>query len=119
MARMTRRQAEDFLVGGAHRGTMVFSVAVDGRGPLSVPLAFRFEGGVFRFDTKRSRRHTRAFLAAGRATVLVHFERYGSDDLEQYVMAEGPVRILDDGTDPDAFVTAELVPERFIGVEYP
>ena len=49
----------------------------------------------------------------------MHCERYGSDTLEQYVRAEGPVRILDDGTDPDVFVTGELVPERLIGVEYP
>lgn len=120
MARMSHDEAVAFLQGGDHGGTAVLSVPVEGRGPLSVPMSFRFVQGAFRFSTKRSRRHARAFVVAGRATVLVHHERYEPGiQIERYVMAEGPIGFADDAPpDPDVFLTATLVPERFVGVLY-
>lgn len=120
MARMTRQEAERFLEGRDHRGTAILSISRIDRGPLSVPLAFRFANGGFEFQTKLSRRHAREFTRAGRATVMVHFERYDAGaTIEQYVMAEGPVGFVSGvPNDPEVFATARLEPETFIGMEY-
>ena len=119
MARMTRQEAEAFLASVDHRGTAILSVGRPGRGPISVPLSFSYGDGVFRFVTKRSRRHARAFLAAGRATVLVHHEDYDGRQYERYVFAEGPIGFVDgEGAGDDDFATAELTPDTFVGVVY-
>ena len=119
MAKMTRAQAERFLTGSSHKGTLILSVPRPDRGPLSVPLAFRYVDGGFEFSTKPTRLHARAFMEAGRATVMVHYEDYGpGGTLEQYVMAEGPVRFLDAAAKGDTFFTARLEPDSFIAVEY-
>lgn len=120
MARMSSEEAEAFLTGSSHRGTAILSVSRPGRGPLSVPLSFRYRAGGFEFDTKPSRRHTQAFLAAGRATFLVHYEDYSPGKvLEQYVMAEGPVAFVGDiPDDPESFGRARLEPESLVAVEY-
>ena len=78
MAKMTPEQAERFLAAGSHKGTLILSVPREGRGPLSVPLAFRYVNGGFEFSTKPTRQHARAFMKAGRATVMVHHESYGA-----------------------------------------
>ncbi len=121
MAKMTPEQAEQFLTHGAHKGTLILSVPRHGRGPLSVPLAFRYVHGGFEFSTKPTRLHARAFMKAGRATVMVHYESYGAGgNLEQYVTAEGPIAFKEPGAEPgvDSFFTARLEPESFIAVEY-
>jgi hypothetical protein len=121
VARMSRKDAEVFLAGSSHKGTMILSVPRDGKGPLSVPLAFRFTRGGFEFSTKPSRLHAKAFLKAGRATVIVHYENYGpGGTLEQYVTAEGPIGFVDLRVPPDSdsFHTARLEPETFIAMEY-
>lgn len=120
MARMTKEQAERFLYGSSHRGTAILSISCAGRGPLSVPLSFVYTDGGFEFDTKPNRRHAQAFLAAGRATLLAHFEDYSPGAvLEQYVMAEGPVAFVDGvPEDLEAFGKARLEPETFIAMEY-
>lgn len=121
MARMSRADAERFLTGNSHKGTLILSVPRDGKGPLSVPLAFRYARGGFEFSTKPTRLHARAFLKAGRATVMVHYEHYGpGPTIEQYVMAEGPIGFVDPGVSPDAdaFYTARLEPETLVAIEY-
>lgn len=120
MARMTTEQMEEFLRGDDHRRTMVLSVGREGRGPLCVPLAFSYSEGVFRFQTKQSRRHAQAFLKAGRATITVHHEDYAGRVYERYVVAEGSIRFAtpppDDGSDP--FLTAVLEPDSLVAVVY-
>lgn len=121
MARMTRAQAEDFLLQGGHTGTQILSVPQNGKGPPSVPLASRYANGGFEFSTKPTRLHAKAFMRPGRATVIVHYERYGDGGtLEQYVMVEGPIGFIssDVHQDADAFYKAKLEPETFIAVEY-
>lgn len=117
---MTPEQMEAFLAGDDHLGTAVLSVGRPERGPLSVPLAFAYRDGRFEFHTKASRRHTRLFLETGRATVLVHHERYEGETLERYVMAEGPIRLEPPaaGAGEDPFRVAVLTPERLIAVVY-
>ena len=120
MARMTSEQVNDFLMNGDHKGTMILAVGRESRGPLCVPLSFRWDGETIRFSTTRSRRHTAAFLAAGRATALIHHELYGSGvQIEKYVALEGSVSIPagSDG-DPDVFVEAVLQPDSTVGVHY-
>ena len=120
MARMTQRQLDEFMDGPDHNGTMILSIARPERGPLSVPLSFRWDGSSIRFSTKRSRRHTMAFLAAGRATAMIHHEEYGSGvQVERYVAVEGPVTIPAGAQgDPDVFVEAVLTAESVVGVIY-
>jgi nitroimidazol reductase NimA-like FMN-containing flavoprotein (pyridoxamine 5'-phosphate oxidase superfamily) len=120
MARMTDERIAEFLSSEDHRGTMILAVSREGKGPLCVPLAFTWSDGAFRFSTKQSREHARAFMATGRATITVHHEDYDGRQYERYVVAEGPVRLEtpppDDGSDP--FLTAVLEPESLIAVVY-
>ena len=119
MARMTRDEAESFLSSPDHKGTAILAVARPGKGPMVVPLAFRFRDGVFEFDTKPSRRHAKAFEAAGRASIIVRHERYGNGGtLERYVAAEGPIAFADPRPADDEFGVAVLTPESFVGVVY-
>ena len=120
MARMTQQQLDEFMDGPDHKDTMILSIARPQRGPLSVPLSFRWDGGAIRFSTKRSRLHTQAFLVAGRATAMIHHEEYGPGrQLERYVTIEGPVTIsAGPNGDPNAFVEAVLTAESVIGVIY-
>ena len=119
MARMTAPQLEDFLGGTDHRGTAILSVCRPDRGPLSVPLSFSWTGQAFRVVTKPSRRHAQAFVAAGRATLMVHHEDYESGvQIERYVMAEGPIGFVGGGGGADSFQTAELTPTTLYAVIY-
>ncbi len=117
---MKSNEIDEFLDGSDHKGTMILAVARPGKGPLTVPLSFRWSDGKIRFSTKPSRRHTKAFLATGRATALIHHERYESGvQVERYVMIEGPIRVVDgSSTDPDSFVQALIEPDSVIGVIY-
>lgn len=120
MARMTSQQIDDFLMGSDHKGTMILAITRPDRGPLAVPLSFRWSHGVISFSTKRSRLHTKAFLAAGRATAMIHHERYEPGvQVERYVSIEGPVAIARGSSpDPDVFVEAILQPSSLVGVIY-
>lgn len=119
MARMSREDAEAFLVSRDHNGTAILAVARPDKGPLLVPMAFRFTDGVFEFDTKPSRRHAKAFEETGRASVIVHHERYGEGEpLERYVAAEGPIGFAEPYPAEDDFGTAVLTPESFIATIY-
>ncbi len=116
---MTREEAEAFLAGADHKGTAILSVPRPGRGPISVPMSFQYADGAFTFATKPSRRHAQAFLAAGRATVIVHHERYEPGvQLERYVTAEGPIAFAEPMPAHDEFGTAVLRPESFVAVIY-
>jgi nitroimidazol reductase NimA-like FMN-containing flavoprotein (pyridoxamine 5'-phosphate oxidase superfamily) len=116
---MSPAEVEAFLASDDHAGTAILAVARPERGPLLVPLAFRFEGGSFEFDTKPSRRHARAFEAAGRATVIVHHERYAPGvHLERYVTAEGPIGFIEPRPADDEFGVAVLTPRTLVGVVY-
>ena len=120
MARMTDDQLEEFLRGDDHKGTMILAIARPDIGPLCVPLSFRWTNGFIRFSTKRSRRHTKAFLEAGRATAMIHHENYQPGiQIERYVSIEGPIGIPDGTTgDPDVFVEAVIDPDSVVGVIY-
>jgi len=119
MARMTGEQLETFLSSGDHRGTAILAVEQPGKGPLVVPLTFQFENGSFYFSTKPSRRHAEAFEAAGRASVIVHHEDYGSGrQVERYVAAEGPIAFAAARPADDEFGIAVLVPDSLVGVVY-
>lgn len=117
---MTAEEIDAFLLGSDHTGTMILGVTRPDRGPLMVPLSFRWSSGTIRFATKRSRLHTKAFLAAGRASAMVHHERYApGDQVERYVAIEGRIALADGASaDPDVFVEAILEPDSLVGVVY-
>jgi Pyridoxamine 5'-phosphate oxidase len=82
---MTREEREEFLA-GLHVG--VLSVAVEGRGPLTVPLWYRYEpGGPVRFITFPESRKAQAIAGTGRASLCAQNEA----SPYQYVTVEGPV----------------------------
>ena len=96
-------------------------MARDGKGPLSVQLAFRYINGGFEFSTKPPLLRAKVFMRAGRANVIVHHENYGSDGtLERYVMAEDPIEFIepDVNLEIEAFYTTRPEPEAFIAIEY-
>ena len=84
---MSRAEREAFLA-GTHVG--IVSVAEDGRGPLSVPIWYRYApGGEVRFATGESSRKTRLVKRAGRASLCVQTET----PPYLYVTVEGPTTI--------------------------
>ena len=69
---MSRAECEAFLA-DTHVG--IFSVAAEGRGPLAVPIWYRYEpGGEVRFATGATSRKARLLERAGRATLCVQTE---------------------------------------------
>lgn len=84
---MTRAEREAFLV--ATRVGIV-SIAEPGRGPLAVPVWYRYErGGAVRFVTGAQSRKARLLRAAGRVGFCVQSET----PPYQYVSIEGPVTL--------------------------
>ncbi len=84
---MSKAQREAFL---AATHVAVISIPEPGRGPLSVPVWYRYEpGGVVRFVTGGASRKARAIRASGRLSVCVQTEQ----PPYQYVSVEGPVSI--------------------------
>lgn len=86
---MSIEEREAFLA-GVHVG--VVSVADDdGRGPLSVPMWYRYEpGGQVSLLTPRDSRKARLIRRAGRISVCVHSEEIPY----KYVTVEGPVTAI-------------------------
>lgn len=81
---MSRADREAFLA-GTH--VAVVSIAEDGRGPLAVPVWYRYEpGGELRFATGPDSRKARLLRRAGRASVCVQTEQAPY----VYVSVEGP-----------------------------
>lgn len=82
---MSEQQREAFLA-GVHVG--VLAVARDGRGPLAVPVWYRYEpGGDVEVWMDRPSVKYRAIAAAGRFSLVVQSEEWPY----QYVSVEGPV----------------------------
>jgi PPOX class probable F420-dependent enzyme len=105
---MTRKEREAFL---ADTHVAVISVAEPGRGPLTIPVWYRYEpGGVVRFTTGRDSRKTARFRAAGRISLCVQTEVAPY----QYVSVEGPVTISDQ---IDFELDVRQVAHRYLGPE--
>lgn len=84
---MSRAQREAFL---AETHVAVISVAREGRGPLSVPVWYRYEpGGTIRFVTGGSSKKADLIRKAGRITLCAQTET----PPYQYVTVEGPAVI--------------------------
>jgi PPOX class probable F420-dependent enzyme len=81
---MSRAEREAFLA-GTH--VAVVSIADASRGPLAVPVWYRYEpGGEVRFATAKDSRKARLLERAGRASLCVQTESAPY----QYVTVEGP-----------------------------
>ena len=81
---MSRAEREAFLA-GTHVG--IVSVAEEGRGPLSVPIWYRYEpGGEVRFAIGEASRKTGLLRRAGRASLCAQTETAPY----LYVTVEGP-----------------------------
>jgi len=86
---MLRSERETFLA-GTHVG--VLAVAEAGRGPLAVPVWYRYEpGDVVRITVPSGSRKVALLRAAGRASLCAQTETLPY----QYVSVEGPVEVLD------------------------
>ena len=135
---MTRAEREAFL---AATRVGVVSIAEPGRGPLAVPVWYRYTpGGTLRFVTGANSRKAALLRAAGRIGFCVQSEA----PPYQYVSVEGPVtlgtpdhepdvrqmaiRYLGEqmgemyltmmAADPEPTVLVELRPERWYSVDY-
>jgi nitroimidazol reductase NimA-like FMN-containing flavoprotein (pyridoxamine 5'-phosphate oxidase superfamily) len=86
---MSRAEREAFLA-GTHVG--VLAVGEPGRGPLAVPVWYRYEpGDVVRITVPAGSRTVALLRAAGRASLCAQTETLPY----RYVSVEGPVEVLD------------------------
>ena len=84
---MSRTEREAFLA-GTH--VAIVSVVDDGRGPLTVPVWYRYEpGGEVRFVTGRTSRKLDLIKKAGRLSLCVQTETAPYE----YVTVEGPATV--------------------------
>jgi uncharacterized protein len=84
---MSRAEREAFL---AETRVGIVSIGEEGRGPLSVPVWYRYEpGGELRFATGDASRKVRLLRRAGRASLCVQTETAPY----LYVSVEGPTTI--------------------------
>jgi len=105
---MTRAEREEFL---ADTHVAAVSIAEDGRGPLTVPVWYRYEpGGELFFVTGGRSRKADLLRRTGRASVLVQSETVPY----KYVSVEGPARFLDQ-IDHERDVRSVAV--RYLGAE--
>ena len=92
---MSRSEREAFLA-GTHVG--VLAVGEPGRGPLAVPVWYRYEpGDAVRITVPGGSRKVGLLRAAGRASLCVQTETLPY----QYVSVEGPVEVLDAEVESD------------------
>jgi len=97
---MTKAEREAFL---AETRVAVISVDEPGRGPLTVPVWYRYEpGGVVRFVTAGDSKKAALIRAAGRLSLCVQTET----PPYKYASVEGPVRIGVPDFDRDVRATA-------------
>lgn len=102
---MTRAEREAFLA-ATHVG--IVSIAEPGRGPLAVPVWYRYErGGAVRFVTGAQSRKARLLRTAGRVGFCVQSET----PPYQYVSLEGPVTL----GEPDHERDVREVAIRYLG----
>jgi nitroimidazol reductase NimA-like FMN-containing flavoprotein (pyridoxamine 5'-phosphate oxidase superfamily) len=83
---MSRAEREAFLA-GTH--VAIVSIAEDGRGPLTLPVWYRYADGEIRFATGGTSRKRRLLERAGRASLCVQTEK----PPYLYVSVEGPTII--------------------------
>ena len=84
---MTRAEREAFL---AETRVGIVSIAEPGRGPLTVPVWYRYEvGGTVRFGTGANSRKARLVRVAGRLSFCVQRDT----PPYQYVSIEGPATL--------------------------
>lgn len=84
---MSRAEREAFL---AETHVAIVSITEDGRGPLTVPVWYRYApGGAVRFATGPVSRKARLLKRAGRASLCVQTER----PPYLYVRVEGPTTL--------------------------
>ncbi len=97
------------LLDGPHQG--VLSVSRSSKGPVAVPMSYRFDGHRFFMVTSPDSLHGRLMRRTGRATLTVQYEECDDQSVHQwYVMAEGPVNFTD--ADPTPHVRAILTKDR-------
>ena len=102
---MSRAERQAFLA-ATHVG--IVSIAEPGRGPLTVPVWYRYEpGGAVRFVTGAASHKARLIRAAGRIGFCVQSET----PPYQYVSLEGPVTLGE--PDPERDVRAVAI--RYLG----
>jgi PPOX class probable F420-dependent enzyme len=105
---MSKAEREAFL---AATHVAVISIAEEGRGPLTLPVWYRYApGGEVRFVTARSSRKLELIRRAGRMSLCVQSET----PPYQYVSVEGPVTI--DET-PDYELDIRQIALRYLGTE--
>jgi len=103
---MSKAEREAFL---AATHVAIVSVADGNRGPLSVPVWYRYErGGAVFFVTGGRSRKAALIRATGRLTLCVQTETAPY----QYVTVEGPARIVGP---PDHAVDVRAVALRYLG----
>jgi nitroimidazol reductase NimA-like FMN-containing flavoprotein (pyridoxamine 5'-phosphate oxidase superfamily) len=135
---MSRAEREAFLA-ATHVG--VIAIAEPGRGPLSVPVWYRYApGGTLRFVTGARSRKATLIKAAGRIGFCVQSEQppyqyvsveglasFGEPDYERDVR-EVAIRYLGEqmgqmyltmmAADPEPTVLVSMTPERWYSVDY-
>ncbi len=103
---MSKAEREAFLA-ATHVG--VISVAEEGRGPLTVPIWYRYEpGGTVRIVTSPGSRKAKLIQRAGRMSLCVQTET----PPYQYVSVEGPAVLAGD---PDYELDVRQVALRYLG----
>ncbi len=103
---MSKAQREAFL---AETHVAVISVMEDGRGPLTLPVWYRYEpGGPVRFVTGRNSKKAALIREAGRLSLCVQTET----PPYQYVSVEGPAAVSDE---PDFERDIHQVALRYLG----
>lgn len=87
---LTKAEREEFLA-GLHVG--VFSMADDGRGPLTTPVWYTYApGGEIVFATRCETRKARRLVLGARVSFLAQVEGdIAAGKLPKYVSVEGPV----------------------------
>ena len=101
---MTRDEREAFLA-GVHIG--ILAIDEPGRGPLAMPIWYRYADGAVEISMDGSSLKARLLRAAGRATMTVQDE----SPPYKYVSVEGPVTVVARPESPESMATRYLGPE--------
>ena len=101
---MTRDEREAFLA-GVHIG--ILAIDEPGRGPLAMPIWYRYADGAVEITMDGSSVKARLLRAAGRATMTVQDE----SPPYKYVSVEGPVTVVARPESPESTATRYLGPE--------
>ena len=102
---MTREEREAFLA-DAHVG--ILAIERPGRGPLALPIWYRYVDGVVEIGMDGESQKARLLQASGRATLTVQTET----PPYRYVCVEGPVTILNEQRDGFEMASRYLGPKR-------